>query len=423
MKNNPHYPFYILLSIYIVLQIVIVAFTEPHFESDSAYYYQKALQCVENNSFYPNYSNINDDFIIAPIYINYLFVILKLFKSSKAILFFNIILNTANLILLYSITNRIFSNKAALISAILYILYLNNLGIILMNFTDLLFCTTILLAIYLFLINKKLALFFAGMLVALSIGIRPIGWSLFFAILIVTIINIKQYQFAKLLLFTLGFIIIILSVGIYNKQHFGDFIYSGTTGSLNLLIGANDDATGTFEPEVFSEGKIGYLPHPEQMTYKEKNEFYQHQAFNWIKSHPIKWLSLLPAKFIHLFITDDFALYPLVSNNQIYVYQYGKALFKEHNFSTFIQQPHRIEYLILATIYHIYYLFILFCFFYQFYINFKYNRQNPNILLIELFIILGIAMTVPIFGASRFKYPYIILGMVLSAPIIEEKRG
>ncbi|HPD33952.1 MAG TPA: hypothetical protein PKV40_06390, partial [Candidatus Kapabacteria bacterium] len=111
------------------------------------------------------------------------------------------------------------------------------------------------------------------------------------------------------------------------------------------------------------------------------------------------------------------------SNNQIYVYQYGKALFKEHNFSTFIQQPHRIEYLILATIYHIYYLFILFCFFYQFYINFKYNRQNPNILLIELFIILGIAMTVPIFGASRFKYPYIILGMVLSAPIIEEKRG
>ncbi|HOV93231.1 MAG TPA: glycosyltransferase family 39 protein [Candidatus Kapabacteria bacterium] len=422
MKDyNPHKPILILLTVYIALQIIIVVFTEPHFESDSAYYYQKALQCVEYNSFYPNHSNTNDEFIIAPIYINYLFIILKIFKSVKAILFFNIILNTVNLILLYSITNRIFSNKAALISAILYVLYLNNLGIILMNFTDLLFLTTILIGIYLFFINTQWAFALAGVMIALSIGIRPIGWALFVAILIIIIFKIKQFQFAKLSLFLTGFLLVIMSVGLYNKQNFGDFIYSGTTGSLNLLIGANDDATGAFEPAVFDEGKIGYLPHPEQMSYKEKNEFYQHQALYWIKTHPIKWLSLLPVKFIHLFITDDFALYPLVSTNQIYVYQYGKALLKDHNFQSLISQPYRIEYLILAIIHHIFYAIILFFFFYQFYFNFKHNRKNPTVLLIEIFIILGLLMTIPIYGAARYKYPYIILGMILSAPIIEKK--
>ena len=423
MKNNDHLSFLILLAIYIVLQIVIVSFSQPHFESDSAYYYQKATQCIENNAFYPNNSNINDDFIVAPIYINYLFIILKIFHNAKAILFFNIILNAINLILVYSITNRIFEKKKALISGILYVLYLNNLGIILMNFTDLLFCTTILLGVYLFINNRKWAYFLAGIAVALSIGIRPLGWALFIAILIITILKIKQFRFFKISLFIFGFILIILSNGLYNKQNLGDFLYSGTTGSVNLLIGANHDASGTFDPDVFNNGKIGYLPNSEEMTYKEKSEFYQNQALTWIKSHPIKWLSLLPTKFAYIFITDDFALYPLVANNQIYIYQYGKAAFKDHNFSSFIQQPNRTEYLILATIYHIFYLFILFYFFYQFYINFRYNRNNFNIMLIELFIIIGLAMTIPIYGAARYKYPYIIMAIILMAPIIGKKKS
>jgi len=418
MNYHSNKLFLILLAIYIILQIIIVVFNEPHFESDSLYYFQKAEQCVQNNSFYPNNSNLFDDYIVAPIYINYLFIILKIFKSINAILFFNIILNSLNCVLVYSITKKLFENQSALIASILYMLYLNNLGIILMNFNDLLFCTMMLLAIYLLLKDKYIPFFIAGAFVALSIGIRPIGWALFVAILIIIIFKIKQFQFAKLSLFLTGYLLIILSVGLFNKHNFGEFLFAGTTGSVNLLIGANDDATGTFEPAVFDEGKIGYLPNPEGMTYIEKNEFYQSQALNWIKANPIKWVSLLPAKVFYLFATDDFALYPLVSDNQIFIYQYGKALLEHHNFSSFITQPHRVEYMILAIIHYVIYAFILFFFFYQFYFNFKHNRQNPYLLLIEIFILLGLLMTIPIYGAARYKYPYIILSMILSAPII-----
>ena len=148
MNYHSNKLFLILLAIYIILQIIIVVFNEPHFESDSLYYFQKAEQCVQNNSFYPNNSNLFDDYIVAPIYINYLFIILKIFKSINAILFFNIILNSLNCVLVYSITKKLFENQSALIASILYMLYLNNLGIILMNFNDLLFCTMMLLAIY-----------------------------------------------------------------------------------------------------------------------------------------------------------------------------------------------------------------------------------------------------------------------------------
>ncbi|MCE5304154.1 glycosyltransferase family 39 protein [bacterium] len=416
--NKFNKPFIILFVVYILLQIILVLSNEPHFESDSLYYYQKASQCVADNSLYPNESNIYDDFLVAPIYINYLFIILKVFNSAKAILFFNIILNSLNLVLVYSITKKIFSNSSAFIAAVLYVLYLNNFGIILMNLTDLLFCSTILLSIYFFLINKRLFLFLAGVMIAISIGIRPLGWALLLAMLIIIALNFKHFGLSKMSFLISGCLIIIIGQGIYNSRHFGDFIFTGTTGSLNLLIGANDDATGTFEASVFDKGKIGYLENPDSLTYIEKGEFYQNQAVNWIKSHPIRWISLLPAKFAYLFITDDYALYPLISNSQIHVYEYAKALFKQKDFASFIRQPNRTEYLILAIMHHLFYIFILLFFFYQFYVNFKQNRQNYNVLLIELFIIFGLLMTIPIYGSARYKYPYIVLGMIVSSPII-----
>ncbi len=96
------------------------------------------------------------------------------------------------------------------------------------------------------------------------------------------------------------------------KLNFGHFEFTSTTGPINLLLGANDDATGGFNSTVLEKGKAGYIEFTDSLTYLQKDEFYQRQAVNWITENPGRWLLLAPMKLIHTFAWDDISLSSLL---------------------------------------------------------------------------------------------------------------
>ncbi len=67
---------YIVL-IYVAIQLVLTFTENMSYKSDALYYYTLAEKCIQQNEFYPTTHNLKDDYIVAPLYINIIYLILK----------------------------------------------------------------------------------------------------------------------------------------------------------------------------------------------------------------------------------------------------------------------------------------------------------------------------------------------------------
>lgn len=414
--------FKILLLLYFAVQLAYIIFYPINYQSDSLYYFNLAQDCLKQNSFYPAPNHIFEDYIIAPLYINILIIVLKIYNSKIAIGLLNIALNFTQLWLLYTITKKQFGSESAKVAGIIYIFYLSTLGMILFNLTEFLFCTLILFSLYFY--NKRNAsyLLLAGIFNAAAIAVRPLGWALAAAYLINYLLS--GLKFIELIkksgLITAGLVMFIIIFGYLTYANFGRFIFQSTNGPVNLLIAANDDATGAYNNKVFEQGKIGYIEEPGGKTYIEKEEFWKKQALNWIENNPVKYISLFPVKLLHMFAWDDFSVSKLVNtqNRNLYnvakylLFHTGDNMFKSASF------PSIFLFFLLLTVHHLYYFSIIFLFGFMLIKYSKILAGSGNTRLMLLFILFGLAIHLLTFGDARYKYPYLILMILIISPII-----
>ena len=412
----------ILLLLYLAVQLGYVSFSNLNYQSDSLYYYNLAQDCLRLHTFYPAPIHLYQDYIIAPLYINVLVVILSIVNSKIVIGIFNIVLNFIQLWLVYKITIRIFNKVAAKTVTIIYIFYLSTLGLILFNYTELIFNVLIFSSIYFYLQKNNWKMIISGILLGASIAVRPIGWALLGAYLINEIYSREQVN--KILrnagILVLGFLIFITLFGIFNYSHFDKFIFTSTNGPVNLLIGANDDATGAYNNKVFEKGKIGYIANSDKETYTVKEGYWLNQAYNWIYEHPVKYISLFPLKIIHMFIWDDFSVSRLLNLSDWNLYKVIKNIITGSKDQILDSNPLplKISYFVLQILHHLYYFYLLVLFVLIIKMNFKKLFSNSELRLFLLFMFLGISIHLLTFGDARYKYPYIISMMIFIAPII-----
>jgi len=351
-----------------------------------------------------------------------LVVILSVINSKIAIGIFNILLNFVQLWLVYKITIRIFNKVAAKTVTIIYIFYLSTLGLILFNYTELIFNVLIFSSIYFYLQKNNWKMIISGILLGASIAVRPIGWALLGAYLINEIYSREQVN--KILrnagILVLGFLIFITLFGIFNYSHFDKFIFTSTNGPVNLLIGANDDATGAYNNKVFEKGKIGYIANSDKKTYTVKEGYWLNQAYNWIYEHPVKYISLFPLKIVHMFIWDDFSVSRLLNLSDWNLYKVIKNIITGSKDQILDSNPLslKISYFVLQILHHLYYFYLLVLFVLIIKKNFKKLFSNSELRLFLLFMFLGISIHLLTFGDARYKYPYIISMMIFIAPII-----
>lgn len=411
-----------LLVIYLIIQLSYVLFSNLSYKSDSLYYFNLAQDCLKLHTFYPAPVHLYQDYIIAPLYINILVLLLSIFNSEITIGLFNIVLNFLQLWLVYKITEKIFSREAARILVIIYIFYLSTLGLILFNFTELMFNVFIFSSIYFYLQKKNFHLFVSGIFLAASIAVRPVGWAVLGAYLICELFSneLIKNNVKKIGLIIFGLVLFVLLFGSFNYSHFGKFIFTSTNGPVNLLIGSNDDATGAYNDKVFEKGKIGYIPDSQNKTYVEKENYWLQQSINWIYKHPLKYVSLFSLKIVHMFIWDDFSVYRLLDLKDWNLYRVIKNIITGNDEHLLGDNPLvlKISYFILLILHHVYYFSIVILFILTIGKNFKAIFKKSNLKIFLIFMMLGITIHLLTFGDARFKYPYIITMMIFIAPVI-----
>lgn len=416
---------YIVL-IYLAIQLTIILSSDINYKSDSLYYYKLAQECLEQGEFYPTHIHLNEDYIFAPLYINVLIVLLGISNSPLTIALFNFLIVSLQILILYKISLLIFSKNIARISILLYIFYLNNLGFILLNYTELLFVLLISLSLYLFLMGKNYYLILSGITLGASIAVRPTGFALLLAFIILQIYNIyknRKFVVNYLYIYT-GVIVFILFFGGWTYSNFGKFEFMSTNGPVNLLIGANENATGGFKAAVFGEGNPGFIENSESLTYIQKNDFYRKQAISWIEEHPLKWLTLAPLKLLHAFGWDDITVSSLLGFNQLNFGRALKILVTGENLSNEFENKSAIKivfYFSLQFLHHIYYFLILTAIVLGIFHLMKSKLSNDGVRLILFYSLISMFIIMIIFGSPRFKYPMFILLLPFAADYLAYK--
>jgi hypothetical protein len=387
----------------------------------------QASDCITHNTFYPAPYNLYDNFIVAPVHINFLSLILRIYHHPVAVRIANIVLNLLQVLLVYAITRLLFHNeRQSKIAVLLYMAFLTNLGIIFYNYSELLFGVLLLLSFYLYLKDTPISTWISGIVLALACNARPIGLALFFSIFVITIVTfIQEKHFApRTFRVLVSCLFTLLLIGAITKLHMGYFVPLPTNGSYNILIGANDDATGAYNDRVFQPGKAGYFNSLDSLTFLEKEQFSREAAFKWMAQHPWRWLGLVPAKLFHLFGRDDWAIPALVNTDQWNIYTIAKLFFKEHREQEIFSGESTafiITFIILFVLHHLFYYTLIGMMTYQFWyyknhhLNFAFVRNKA----IYLFVLIGICITLCSVGAPRYQYSFIVVLIPTIAPMID----
>ncbi|MDX1371995.1 MAG: hypothetical protein R3321_05970, partial [Nitrososphaeraceae archaeon] len=298
--------------------------------------------------------------------------------------------------------------------------YINTFGLVFLNYTELFFTFLILLSIDLFTQNKKLLFYLCGVSIAATVAVRPVGWALLSAIILVDVIisiQNKKINFRIIYLFS-GLITFILFFGMFNKLHFNKFIFTSSTGPVNLLLGANETATGAFDSEVFEIGNRGFIANPDTINYLETGDYYFNQAIDWITKNPVKWISLMPMKVLHTFATDDIAVASLLQTEEWNFVRTIKSILIKKDLQSILKGKStstKVFYYLIQCITHIYYyLFFIILVLGLFKIR-KEIRINFPYLLPILFVLIGILMIMVTVGTPRYKYPFVIVMIPFAA--------
>ncbi len=415
--------FKIILIAYTLIQISYLLFFLVPYQSDSLYYYNLGELGAKHKIVYPHTSHIYEDYIIAPLFINLQTLILLIYNSKLTIAIFQLCLNFINLYLFFRIVKENNGKEAATIFALIYIFYLPNIGFILLNLTEL--CFSVFLAISMFGILKKGSwwILLSGFFAAASTAIRPTGYALIGALIIFLFTQHSNIRIKKNILTLSGALLFFCLMGTVSFYSSGKIVLSSVNHGTNLLIGANQDATGAFNARVFEVGKVGFIENPESKTYTEKQNYWFNKGIEWVIENPFEWISLVPSKIVHMFIWDDYAISPLFHMQEWNLYKILKTLLIEKKFDTFLKDVPltlKIIYILFQICHHIYYFSLIILFIYVFIKKYHVLKGDSFFKLLLLVIGSGIVLPLLTFGDPRFKYPYIVLMMITISPFIRQ---
>jgi len=223
LTNNLKY----IIILYVTIQLVLVLVLPIEYRSDSAHYFKLAQDCLQVNSFYPASQHLFSYYIFAPLFVNILVILLKISNSTIIISIFNLLLNTLQFFLVYKLSVNIFNRKVAAITVLLYILYLNNLGFLVSNFTELLYGVLVLTALIFYIRKGNQNYFIGGLFLGASISVRPVGYTLLLAFILFFVYNKIKFNKSYSVIWLISGVITFISVfGLFNLLHFGRFIFT-----------------------------------------------------------------------------------------------------------------------------------------------------------------------------------------------------
>lgn len=271
----------------------------------------------------------NEVFWQAPLYPYFLRMIYSVFgRDLFLVRFVQILLGSANCLLLYKIAKMAFNSKVAFISFLMAALYgpflffdaelLNPVLVIFLN----LIVVSILLSFYGE--PKTTKLFLAGLFLGLSsITHGPAATFLPFALFWAVIVLVRKGSSAACLAksclsLVIGFLLVISITTVRNLVVGKDLVLVSSNAGINFFIGNNPDydKTTSIRPGIEWEELI---QRPMQNGYErpsERSRYFRKQAFSYITGQPLSYLKLL---FKKLFLIMDG--YEIKRNQDPYIFR------------------------------------------------------------------------------------------------------
>jgi 4-amino-4-deoxy-L-arabinose transferase-like glycosyltransferase len=409
-----------VISLYVAVQCCVVMANRLPFESDSAAYYQCALDSMREGTYYPNPSSVTGDAILAPVYINTLIGLLSITASPVVIQLFNIVLNVCQLLMVFLIAKKMFGAASGIIAMALYALYLNNIGLDLFNYTELMFGVLVLLSMYLYLFSRKQLVWLAsGIVLGLALGVRPTAYALYGGYLLMYIISVirRNPNHRRMILVSAGLGIYIVAAGLLAERNIGSFVFTSTTGPANLVMSANPNASGVFDARGFADDSV----YQAKKTFDEKGAYLKKKSMDYIAQHPMHFLSIIPRKLYATFISDDWAVSILLNSNEWNFARFIKMFQHPEDRRQFGALPpgYRIMFLLLNAYHQLLYMILMSLIVYQGWYHYKKRPNQEGVLLINSFMWGGLLMALlASVGSARYKYTLVISGLIVISPII-----
>ncbi len=398
-----------VFALWIVAQvIIIVCFWNARPTSDANFYVGYAQECYKNGEWYPMQQHLYENFYWAPGHINFLILQLKLFGTINANSIFNLFMNIGIVYFIYYLSKRFFSLRTACFAVIIYCLILSNATIVAPKMTEIPYTFFALAAFCLCLSLKKRWLVVAGILFVIANSIRPMAIIFLLVALVFMFIkkcHWKQYIAVLLPVFALTFLI-----GYQTEKKIGHFAFQSSTGGINLILVANDKATGGWFPMRTDSTSTGYIKNIEKYTFVQRDSIWKHRAIEWIREHPVK--------YAEGYVKRIFLLYQnapnvglssigrgaahgdgeIVNAHGVIVDSNGKKVsFKEPSLSE------KIFNVFNGIARHFYCSIVLFIFVYSLIVNMKEILSTKGLLLLILF--LGTAATCLFAVLPRYHFP------------------
>ena len=396
----------------ILLQLFYISICATEQESDALGYVRLAERAVAEDTIYPSSQNIYSNYIFAPGYVNFLALLLRIFGSIKAIQFVNIGLMVALILELFYLTRKYVNERVAYIVMLLFSFYPTTYGMIYYTTTELFYMVLVFGAICLFVQQRLLWVFLAGITVATANWVRPFLPVMFLVIIALAFAAIpKRYRIRNLTVFTIATSVCIMTIGTMTYSRIGYFNFQSSTSGVNLIMGANDDADGSYDPTVFEEGNIGYIADRDNKTFNERDAYWRSRGLTWILEHPGRWICLFPAKLFYMYAIDSYAL------GQFSGDVHNRAESRNYWFGMLSSFPHWgvLEYLVAYN--QLFYLICLCLSLYGIVLSIK--NKNFIILTLVLYWFLGTALTLATVGGARYHYPYMPVIFLLTAMTID----
>jgi hypothetical protein len=378
--------------------------------SDQISYVAQSVKVALTGVSYPSQENLYDQYIVAPGMINLYAFFIKLTGTANIILLLQVLMNIGLMFEVKYIANKLFGNKTANLTSILFALLYSNYASIAVYGTEIPFLFFAFLGLCFILEDKWYYYVLAGLLFFIANTIRPIIFAFIIGSLVYMFMaKCKWYKYLVLLAF---YFIGVISYGQYNKSSIGYPVTQSTTGGINLILSASEHSDGTttkgFEIFLNDSTDIGKVRvESRSLDVMQKDEALKKHAISWIISHPIQYAKQLPKKTVTIFADESWPDRIMADTG------FMKEIKAAPNTTTKISLLLTI--LLKSFTYYLMGLFFI-CYLW---VNRKHLLVKENAFLVIF--VLMLAVTLAIVAMPRYHYPLNFIMVIYAAHFLAGK--
>lgn len=389
-----------------------VRFSGPQL-SDALSYLTLAHFCVDEGYWYPAANVTFAPYIYGNGYVNLLALLLRFFPEKLCVCAVNVVCTQIVLLTTADVCFRLTGRRTCACLALCLLCAMGGLwGEAVNARTELPFMALCGLSLSLTLRRAPTAAFFGGAFLALANWVRP---------LLVVYLPAAMLYFAvtragkrRVLAYLAGALALILVIGGFTKKSFGKFLFQAQTMGVNMVMGACDEADGSYVGEILEEGGSAHAP--EGMTALEKDAYYKKLAVEWIGAHPARFLSLAPAKLFYFLATDTYGGAPFFNNERqtdtaAYLLELPRVLLGRGE-----RAPETGD--LVAVWSQIAYTAVLLLYAARFFRGFFRGFALDSLFLHGIFA-LACGVTVMTVGGARYHMPYLPIFCIFAAQALE----